>query len=53
MLVGETQRLTLYAELGFISHEEDMPDGVMFAFDRLVTAGYTSRLVEDRRPIDV
>ena len=52
MLVGETQCLTLYAELGFISHEEDMPDDVMFAFDRLVTAGYTSRLVEDRRPID-
>ena len=25
MLVGETQRLTLYAELGFISHEEDVP----------------------------
>jgi hypothetical protein len=53
MLVGETQRLTLYAELGFISHEEDVPDDVVVAFDRLVTAGYTSRLVQDRRPIDV
>lgn len=53
MLVGETQRLTLYAELGFISHEEDVPADVMGAFDRLVAAGYTSRLVEDRRPIDV
>lgn len=53
MLVGETQRLTLYAELGFISHEQDVPADVMGAFDRLVAAGYTSRLVEDRRPIDV
>jgi uncharacterized SAM-binding protein YcdF (DUF218 family) len=53
MLVGETQRLTLYAELGFISHEEDVPGDVIGAFDRLVAAGYTSRLVEDRRPIDV
>lgn len=53
MLVGETQRLTLYAELGFIAHEEEMPRDVAVAFDRLVAAGYTSRLVEDRRPIDV
>lgn len=53
MLVGETQRLTLYAELGFISHEEDVPGAVMVAYDRLVAAGYTSRLVQDRRPIDV
>ncbi|WP_369371800.1 YdcF family protein [Promicromonospora sp. Populi] len=53
MLVGETQRLTLYADLGFISREEELPDDVVGAFDRLVTAGYTSRLVEDRRPIDV
>src|SRR5690606_12923736 len=52
MLVGETQRLTLYAELGFISHEGDVPGDVAGAFDRLVSAGYTSRLVEDRRPID-
>lgn len=53
MLVGETQRLTLYADLGFISHEGDVPGDVSGAFDRLVGAGYTSRLVQDRRPIDV
>ena len=53
MLVGETQRLTLYAELGFIEHVEDVPEDVRAAFTRLVAAGYTSRLVPDRRSIDV
>ncbi|GAA1581139.1 YdcF family protein [Actinoplanes couchii] len=44
MLVGDTQRIELYAERGF-AVAQDVPDGVRVAFDRLVGAGFTSRLV--------
>jgi len=44
MLVGDTQRIEVYAERGFAIPQE-MPDEVRAAFERLVTAGYTSRLV--------
>ncbi|WP_434445773.1 YdcF family protein [Lentzea sp. E54] len=44
MLVGDTQRITEYARRGF-AIEQDMPDNVVDAFQRLVAAGYTSRLV--------
>ncbi|WP_125775054.1 YdcF family protein [Antribacter gilvus] len=48
MIVGDTQRLSLYAEKGFIAQpEEEVPDRVLLAFDRLVAAGYTSRLVPE------
>ncbi|GAA1876211.1 YdcF family protein [Myceligenerans crystallogenes] len=47
MLVGDTQRLTVYAERGFIAAGQDMPGPVRAAFDRLVEAGYTSRLVPE------
>ncbi|CCH18223.1 YdcF family protein [Micromonospora lupini] len=44
MLVGDTQRIDKYAELGFAIPQQ-MPDDVRAAYRRLVDAGYTSRLV--------
>ncbi|MEW2375999.1 YdcF family protein [Micromonospora sp. NPDC047812] len=44
MLVGDTQRIEVYAERGFAIPQE-MPDEVRVAFERLVVAGYTSRLI--------
>ncbi|MFG1952096.1 YdcF family protein [Micromonospora sp. NPDC048830] len=44
MLVGDTQRIEVYAERGFAIPQE-MPDEVRVAFERLVAAGYTSRLI--------
>jgi uncharacterized SAM-binding protein YcdF (DUF218 family) len=44
MLVGDTQRIEVYAERGFAIPQE-MPDAVRAAFGRLVAAGYTSRLI--------
>lgn len=44
MLVGDTQRIDRYAELGFAIPQE-MPVDVRRAYERLVAAGYTSRLV--------
>jgi hypothetical protein len=44
MLVGDTQRIDRYAELGFAIPQE-MPVEVRRAYERLVAAGYTSRLV--------
>jgi len=45
MLVGDTQRIEVYAERGF-AIPQDIPHGVRAAFDRLVAAGYVSRLVQ-------
>jgi uncharacterized SAM-binding protein YcdF (DUF218 family) len=44
MLVGDTQRIELYAELGFAA-PQPMPEAVKDAFDELVARGYTTRLV--------
>ncbi|MEV4820661.1 YdcF family protein [Micromonospora sp. NPDC049274] len=44
MLVGDTQRIEVYAERGFAIPQET-PDEVRAAFERLVAAGYTSRLI--------
>jgi uncharacterized SAM-binding protein YcdF (DUF218 family) len=44
MLVGDTQRITVYAEQGF-AIPQDIPAEVDEAYRRLVEAGYTSRLV--------
>jgi uncharacterized SAM-binding protein YcdF (DUF218 family) len=44
MLVGDTQRIEVYAQRGFAIPQE-MPGEVRAAFDRLVGAGYTDRLV--------
>jgi uncharacterized SAM-binding protein YcdF (DUF218 family) len=44
MLVGDTQRITVYAERGF-AIPQPVPDDVAQAYHRLVAAGYTTRLV--------
>ncbi|MFJ7218469.1 YdcF family protein [Amycolatopsis sp. NPDC098790] len=44
MLVGDTQRIDVYAEKGFAIPQE-MPERVREAYDRLVSAGYTARLI--------
>ncbi|MER7167293.1 YdcF family protein [Micromonospora sp. NPDC000207] len=44
MLVGDTQRIGKYAELGY-AIPQHVPDEVRAAYARLVDAGYTSRLV--------
>lgn len=44
MLVGDTQRLRLYAEAGEAA-AEDIPESVQLAYERLVDAGYTDRLI--------
>lgn len=44
MLVGDTQRIEVYAEKGF-AIGQPMPDEVREAFAQLVDAGYTSRLI--------
>jgi uncharacterized SAM-binding protein YcdF (DUF218 family) len=44
MLVGDTQRITAYAQRGF-AIEQDIPADVHAAYRRLVDAGYTSRLI--------
>lgn len=44
MLVGDTQRITEYAKKGF-AIEQPYPDEVRAAFECLVDAGYTSRLI--------
>jgi uncharacterized SAM-binding protein YcdF (DUF218 family) len=44
MLVGDTQRLTVYADAGYAIPQE-IPADVDAAYDRLITAGYDSRLI--------
>lgn len=44
MLVGDTQRIEVYAERGH-AIPQPMPPEVTAAFHRLVAAGYTSRLI--------
>jgi uncharacterized SAM-binding protein YcdF (DUF218 family) len=44
MLVGDTQRIEVYAERGFAIRQV-LPDEVRASFDRLVKAGFTSRLI--------
>lgn len=44
MLVGDTQRITLYAERGY-AIPQLVPEQVKAAYERLVSAGYTGRLV--------
>lgn len=46
MLVGDTQRIEVYAERGY-AIPQDMPPEVRAAYRRLVDAGFTSRLVEE------
>jgi uncharacterized SAM-binding protein YcdF (DUF218 family) len=44
MLVGDTQRIELYAERGY-AIPQPIPDDVRQAYQRLVARGYTTRLV--------
>jgi uncharacterized SAM-binding protein YcdF (DUF218 family) len=44
MLVGDTQRIELYAQRGY-AIPQPMPDDVREAYQRLVDRGYTARLV--------
>jgi len=44
MLVGDTQRIEEYARLGY-AIPQPMPTAVREAYSRLVSAGYTSRLI--------
>lgn len=44
MLVGDTQRIWLYAERGY-AIPQPVPDDVHNAYRELVAAGYTSRLI--------
>ncbi|MEV0568019.1 YdcF family protein [Dactylosporangium sp. NPDC050588] len=46
MLVGDTQRIEVYANRGFAIAQE-IPPAVQRAYQRLIDAGYTSRLLED------
>lgn len=47
MLVGDTQRLELQGESGEIDPQE-IPTAVREAYERLISAGYTSRLIPAR-----
>lgn len=44
MLVGDTQRVTEYAKRGF-AIEQEMPSRVQDAYQRLIDAGFTDRLI--------
>lgn len=44
MLVGDTQRITEYARSGF-AIAQDVPQDVHAAYERLIAAGFTSRLI--------
>jgi hypothetical protein len=44
MMVGDTQRTTLFAEYGYAIPQE-VPPAVQAAYERLIVAGYTSRLI--------
>ncbi|MFI7586976.1 YdcF family protein [Spongisporangium articulatum] len=44
MLVGDTQRIEVYAQRGYAAHQ-DFTKAATHAFDALVSAGYTNRLL--------
>jgi hypothetical protein len=44
IMLGDLQRLTLYAVKGW-SAPQEIPAEVLAAYDRLVAAGYTRRLI--------
>ena len=47
MLVGDLQRVIEYPKLGFVL-EQDVPNEVHDAYERLVRAGFDSRLADLR-----
>ncbi|OLF17385.1 hypothetical protein BU204_11820 [Actinophytocola xanthii] len=46
VMVGDTQRIRLYAENGY-AIPQDIPADVQTAYDRLVSAGYSSHLIPE------
>ncbi|MEV7281135.1 YdcF family protein [Streptomyces sp. NPDC093111] len=46
MLVGALQRLLIYPEQGFMISQQ-VPEGVLDAYERLCRGGFTSRLIRD------
>jgi uncharacterized SAM-binding protein YcdF (DUF218 family) len=44
MLVGDTQRISIYADKGF-AIPQTVPKNVQKSYDRLISAGYTERLI--------
>jgi uncharacterized SAM-binding protein YcdF (DUF218 family) len=46
IMVGDLQRLIVYAKRGW-SAPQEVPPGVMEAYERLVTAGYTRRMLRE------
>lgn len=44
MLVGDTQRITVYAQRGFVIPQQ-VPPAVQAAYERLIARGYTTRLI--------
>jgi len=46
IMVGDLQRIKLYAEKGFQIHQE-IPDNVWQAFEQLVILGYTKHLIDE------
>ncbi len=48
MLVGDTQRVWVYPQHGW-AIEQHIPDSVHNAYDRLVAAGFTSRILDEAR----
>jgi uncharacterized SAM-binding protein YcdF (DUF218 family) len=46
IMVGDLQRLVVYGRKGW-STPQDVPPGVVLAYERLVAAGYTRRLLPD------
>jgi uncharacterized SAM-binding protein YcdF (DUF218 family) len=47
IMVGDLQRLILYAQKGW-SEPQDIPPDVIEAYQHLVNAGYTRRLIEEK-----
>lgn len=45
IMVGDLQRIMLYPALGY-QIEQEIPEGILLAFDQLVAAGYTKYLVQ-------
>jgi uncharacterized SAM-binding protein YcdF (DUF218 family) len=49
IMVGDLQRIKIYAEEGFQIHQ-DIPDDVWAAYEELVRAGYNQHLIAARTP---
>ena len=48
IMIGDLQRIRLYAEKGFQIHQ-DIPDSVWKAYERLVALGFDRQLIKEAR----